>query len=358
MEKRDHRAAGKDAYVKKVYFQIICLAFLAHFSYIFIFAALSYHILSLYNIGSVLFYLLMFPVVRHGKYKLAVSAIHIEVCLFVAVCTALGGWELGIHLYLIALSSLVYFCPYDHKFIPYLFSIFEIVLFISLRLYTQLIPPVYTALGAGMGMWLYVYNVTACFVIILYAAFMSNVSAAVTKKELQEENRSLSALANYDQLTGLLTRRIFLRMLEEIDPRQLVIAMGDLDNFKRINDTYGHNCGDYVLSTTALIMRSCFGTNADICRWGGEEYIFLFKNQSLSAALEQLEEFRGKMEQTLFNFEGHAFHMTMTLGVSDNQNGLPPSALIERADQLMYAGKNHGKNRVISEEIYRRINQE
>lgn len=337
----------EDKYVKRVYWQIIMLALAAHCSYVVIFWRLGLPAIAAYNVVSVLFYCAMQKAVGKGYFRLAVTCIHLEVCVFVLVCTLNAGWGIGTPLYLIAMTSLTYFCPYKHKNIPYFFAIMEMCLFLALMLYMDLIHPGYLEVSDTARLWLYLYNGCACFTIILYAAFSSKVSAAVSRKELQEENRSLSELANYDQLTGLLSRHAFRKKMEAIKGGSVVIALSDIDDFKKVNDTWGHNCGDLVLSESAELIRYLLGKDAEVCRWGGEEFIFLFRDMEVKTVVEKLRMLCKAIEKHPFHFEESELHITMTFGVSSGMEGMSMEALVNLADKRMYEGKIRGKNRVV-----------
>lgn len=340
------RAPQEDRYVKGIYRRIIALALAAHVSYIVIFGVLGLWGLSAYNLGSALFYCAMLLAVQRGCYRTAVTCIHLEVCLFVTVCTLSAGWEIGLGLYLVALTSLTYFCPYEHKSIPYLFAGLEIGIFLALKLYTRLTCPGFLGVPEAAGHWLYVYSACACFTVILYAAFSSKVSAAVGRQELQKENRSLSALANYDQLTGLLNRHAFLARAEK-EQGGVTLALGDIDDFKRVNDTWGHTCGDRVLSETAELIRRRLGSEADICRWGGEEFVILFRALPQETVQKRVQELCDEVAGHTFHYCGAELKVTMTFGISPDAGRLTAEELIAMADRQMYEGKAGGKNRVV-----------
>lgn len=336
-----------DRYARRVYLQIITLAIFCHASFVVIYALLSFTALVVYNVCSVAFYLVMFVSARRGMFRLAVSLIHLEVCLFVIAATVLGGWCLGTHLYLIAMASLVYFCPFQRRYIPYLFSALEIAVFLALRLWSIGGTACYPAPSGWISSALYLYSACACFAIILYSAFASGLSAAVTRKALQDENASLASLADHDQLTGLLNRRAFLTRLNAAMDAPLVLAMGDVDDFKAVNDTYGHACGDFVLRELAALMTRRCGDGATLCRWGGEEFLLLFPGQ-------RPQEVSATVSALLRDIEGHAFpyekqdiRITMTFGLCPRDGETDPARLIRMADARLYEGKARGKNCVV-----------
>ena len=341
-------ARSEDIYVKRIYQRIVTLGLVTHGSYIFIYAFLHIYALAAYNVFSVFFYCVMLAVVGKGAYRVAVSVIHVEVCLFVLVSVLAGGWDAWTSLYLIAMASLVYFCPYRHRYVPYLFSLMEMAVFLVLRIYTAAAHTGHVPLSSTAELWLNVYNACAAFGIVLYGAFNARVSAAVSQRILEDENKNLADLANYDQLTGLLSRHAFQERFAQRGADQAVLAMGDIDDFKLINDTFGHACGDDILSAAAELMRRQLSGDVDICRWGGEEFVFLFRDTTLQDAVGEMEGLRRRIKEHLFLCEEGPVYITMTFGVGPIVSGNGLQDAVKQADEYVYIGKAQGKDRVVA----------
>ncbi len=121
----------------------------------------------------------------------------------------------------------------------------------------------------------------------------------------------------------------------------------DIDNFKKINDTYGHSAGDEVLKQVAETVRNCIRKDDVFARWGGEEFVIFFKFTNIRAALVIAEKIRAAVEALVVSVPGHDIKITVSLGVSCFK--LVDSDLtecIERADDAMYESKKTGKNKV------------
>jgi diguanylate cyclase (GGDEF)-like protein len=177
----------------------------------------------------------------------------------------------------------------------------------------------------------------------LFDAIGGQAAAAV-------ENARLYALANFDGLTGLYVRRYFdLRVGEEIERARrfgtsFALVMLDLDDFKRLNDTYGHLVGDRALrEVAALAQRQLRGVDL-AARYGGEELAFLLPRTSLADAHAVAERIRAAIAG--YDFGG--LHITASLGVAGwTEAGVTdPERLVERADAALYRAKAAGKNRV------------
>ena len=171
---------------------------------------------------------------------------------------------------------------------------------------------------------------------------------------LEQKNKQLSADAHEDELTSLLNRRGFLPMVKSLmnsdstDP--FCIAFCDLDDFKRVNDSYGHEAGDEVLKHTTQIIRMEL-PGCDICRWGGEEFVILMRHGSLVNSKGQLERLRKTVESNPTVFFGKQIFVTITIGLEEySDKYTEPEAVIKKADERMYYGKQHGKNIVVFED--------
>lgn len=152
-------------------------------------------------------------------------------------------------------------------------------------------------------------------------------------------------MALYDNLTGLYNRHYMMDSLkEQSNYANSWIAIMDIDNFKKINDVYGHNAGDYVLKELAKILTTV-GEGCTIARWGGEEFLIL--GSDMSEDISVLEQLRNKVAEKPIVFEESPIAVTVTIGVSVYNNFVSVDKWIQDADQKLYFGKNNGKNRVV-----------
>ena len=124
--------------------------------------------------------------------------------------------------------------------------------------------------------------------------------------------------------------------------------MVDVDDFKKVNDTYGHSCGDYVLFTLATIMQTVSPSRTDIARWGGEEFVLLLYGQTREEALEQIQNLRRAIASYHFHYSDYDFRITATFGLCFSDENADFTALVNLADERMYCGKKNGKNTVVA----------
>ena len=172
-------------------------------------------------------------------------------------------------------------------------------------------------------------------------------------RELEEEREKLQHLATRDSLTGLWNRRMIFDLLSselkqaEQGAYSITGIMVDVDNFKKINDHYGHQVGDLVLQEIARRLSSCIRVSDEIGRYGGEEFLIVLPNCDEYLALSRAEQFRQKIEREPILLEDGELPVTCSFGVHWTQEGSYDSAtLLRDADAALYRAKQAGRNRV------------
>ena len=179
---------------------------------------------------------------------------------------------------------------------------------------------------------------------------VARVSAAVRVKRLQDQ---LSQQALTDALTGIANRRHGFQELErfvagaERHHRELCVLMCDLDHFKTLNDTYGHEAGDECLREAARrLSLACRSSDLPI-RWGGEEFVVLMPDASEGHAAEVAERIRSDVADPPFLIGGDEIHVTMSVGWAMRHEGENGPDLVSRADGALYEAKRRGRNAVV-----------
>jgi len=187
---------------------------------------------------------------------------------------------------------------------------------------------------------------------------MARIKSMLRIKSLQDELRTakdeLQELAVRDYLTGCFNRRYFMEILQiELKKslrydKSFGCIMLDVDNFKRVNDTWGHPYGDEVLKKVADIIRDNLRESDIIGRYGGEEFIALLPNIILKKELEQIcERIRKKVEKTFFKFNEDTVNVTVSIGArlcEGKKNSSDADAIIADIDRALYKAKGDGKN--------------
>lgn len=165
---------------------------------------------------------------------------------------------------------------------------------------------------------------------------------------------ALYEAANTDALTGILNRRAFMtKISDEIllcrqNNLNLALVMCDADHFKRINDTYSHLAGDYVLRKFANLISEILRSEDHVGRYGGEEFIILLRSLSLESVLSCCERIRAGIESHRFEFQGQTIPCTLSMGICVRQGMNIPNLemLIQTADEALLNAKKNGRNRI------------
>jgi diguanylate cyclase (GGDEF)-like protein len=171
--------------------------------------------------------------------------------------------------------------------------------------------------------------------------------------DLVQQADKLKELATVDGMTGLFNRRHFFSLAEiewgryQRHRRSMSLLMLDIDQFKSINDQYGHDAGDRVIVQIAEICRQEKRKSDVVARFGGEEFLLLLPETTLADARLVAERLRHQVEASVLPLASHAIKATVSIGVAQATPGMDTIfALIRTADNAMYAAKNAGRNRV------------
>ena len=168
-------------------------------------------------------------------------------------------------------------------------------------------------------------------------------------KELQKSKEALEVLATTDSLTKINNRYSIMKILDnEIIRIQrykhpLCVLLYDVDKFKDVNDTYGHDIGDVVLFEMTNVVKSCLRDIDNIGRYGGEEFIIIFPNTSLEDAKIVSERIRKNVEKYIFD---KVNKITISLGLVEYKEGENSDKLFKRLDELLYKSKDNGRNQL------------
>ena len=173
------------------------------------------------------------------------------------------------------------------------------------------------------------------------------------QSQLREVNERLELMARTDLLTGLANRWEMTAHIEAEHARYLrtgrpmAVVLGDIDYFKKINDTFGHPAGDRVLRAVAEALRSCVRREDTCARWGGEEFLVLLPETDADRAKQVAEKLRKVVENLCVESEGCRMPVTMSFGVGAFLPGLSLMTWLKLVDDALYAAKANGRNQVV-----------
>jgi len=165
-----------------------------------------------------------------------------------------------------------------------------------------------------------------------------------------ELSKKYQQLAVLDPLTKLSNRREGLQILEREQiklkhtPEKLSLMLCDVDNFKAINDSYGHNIGDRVLVELASLFKSQVRAQDNVTRWGGEEFLFILPQTSMGNAIELANKLHSSVREISIQYQDHTILLSVSMGVSELGPEESISDAIDRADKCLYQAKKSGKD--------------
>ena len=195
-------------------------------------------------------------------------------------------------------------------------------------------------------------NITAVFLAIIFISYLFSHEKNEADGKLMQYNDQLKKEANTDPLTGLFNRRKADEYLKQVikadDISAVTIAIGDIDFFKRVNDTYGHDIGDEVLKFIADKMRETSRHDTFLARWGGEEFLIVLPDCNGDDAYVAIERMRNSIQNSDIKINDDiTINVTMTFGVAELSFRHGVDYSVKEADEKLYMGKQDGRNMVV-----------
>ena len=311
-----------------------------------------------FNFLSVIVYTFCFLLCRFKHIFPVYVSIILEVTVYTVISTYYVGLRCGTYCFLFSIVPIIiYFGSNLFKgrsrwgVVLMVFLNFAVFIALYLRFFNE--EPVYK-LSSGTMLALVILSAFSMVFSTIFYNTMYIFTSENMVINLEAENKQLSLDAHEDALTSILNRRGFLPLISDLmesdTPTVFCIAFCDLDDFKRVNDSYGHEAGDEVLKNATMMIKQEL-PGSDICRWGGEEFVILLKDCSMADAKVRLERLRKTVESNPTAFFNKQIFITTTIGVAEYDGSYTePEALIKKADERMYYGKQHGKNVLIFED--------
>lgn len=306
--------------------------------------------------GAMIFSLLSFVLflavfVLSYQWDIFVSYCILNVCIlgWTYVNVYCFGWDIGIQHFLLVLLVFVFFCKYKHETLKILYAVFLFVLRLTLFYYCHSHEPV-IVLHAALSNTLQIVNTFFIFLSLGLVAYLFSSSTQEMEGKLIEFNRKLIKQANTDTLTGLYNRRRTMEYLESLlttADTQISICLCDIDHFKRVNDTYGHNVGDVVLKKIAETFQTKLPPDTFISRWGGEEFLLIFPRANGDEAIGALEVLRQKIRDIVFDGGIENFTISLTYGLVEYDYCSDITTLLKEADEKLYIGKENGRDQIV-----------
>lgn len=260
------------------------------------------------------------------------------------------GWSAGMQNYFILILMLCFFALHLRTSIKFLYAGFVLIFrIITIGIFGGIKPAL--DISSTCDKLLQITNITAVFLSIIIISYIFSKTENEAESKLMKYNDRLLKAANSDQLTGLPNRRGVMQYLNGLkdlsDYHCVSVAMGDIDFFKKVNDTYGHDAGDEVLKAVAKTMVDNCRNTAFISRWGGEEFLLIFPDCNGDQAFIVLERLRTKIQKEAIIVGDNNIKITMTFGLTEYNYNKDEELAIKEADEKLYMGKSNGRNQVV-----------
>ena len=348
---------------KYKYGAIVTAIALIHGLFAVVFGCQGFNFLYVYNAIVTFIYLWQgIILVRRGCYTTIFFSCVVEIMFHAVVASILLGWDWGFMTYTIALIPVSFYLAYtlpQFKYrisVPASVSLGVISCYILVRAHCGRVEPVYDPeqFSDALVVSFYYVNTMVTFVMMLIFSILFAMEIRYMQRKLEQENDKLAEIANYDPLTKLLNRRSMnmhiSKALEQVADQKstFCLVLVDIDDFKKVNDTYGHDCGDEVLIFVSEIVRDFVGNAGKVCRWGGEE-ILLLLHSDMNQAKDMAERVCRNIANNEICYQDQKIQVTVTLGIARYDEGLSIKDMLKKADERLYWGKNHGKNQVVCE---------
>lgn len=260
------------------------------------------------------------------------------------------GWNCGAQLLIIPILMLCFFDVFMPPWRKLLYFLLLVLYWMGLYYYALHVAPVCSA-GRFASIIFQTANSLALFVIMAFDFIVFSSSIQKTELKLLLANQELQAKAATDPLTQLPNRRSMLeridRYLQSSENKRFSVAIADIDFFKKVNDTYGHDGGDYTLRELSALYRNNSGEDYWICRWGGEEFCFFLPGKNLDEAAAIMFRLANEVRRMPLTYKGASFSITITVGVAENDYSSSLEDIIKEADEKLYRGKMNGRNQVV-----------
>ncbi len=297
-------------------------------------------------------YLCLFFIFRRGHLRSGFYAMVYLTGLFVLMGNTLIGWKSGICILLFLMIPMIFFNPIIQKTEKIVIGFITSLVVVAAILLDFLFVPI-VHFNALQLQTINGFIILITFLILAGITYMDYKSESKISKRLFDLNRQLSEQASRDSLTNLLNRRTMSQLIQMEHNRfsrsgkTFGLIMADVDDFKQVNDRYGHAAGDLVLTEISAMLCATLRKQDLTARWGGEEFLILLPDTDFEGVQTAAEKIRDIVSRSGFIFQGTPIRVTLSIGGVVCQPQENWDDCLRHADRALYYGKNHGKNMAI-----------
>jgi diguanylate cyclase (GGDEF)-like protein len=323
---------------------------IAHVLMLLFFVLASIWPLVFINAVSVVVYVVAFLSSRSQHYLPAGLLVSFEIIIYAFITMVLVGFDTYVYLYFILALILQFIVPYAKTAVRAVVGV-VIFLFLLTSAFVHISFDPYIDINSAFLIPFSCFNVILSMAAVAIELSINNFVERRISNIMADRSAEFELQAMTDTLTGLSNRREAERYFAEISNEssggKRSLAMLDIDDFKNVNDTYGHAVGDTALRELSHEISDALRQTDKIFRWGGEEFLVVLNGAVVSDALSIMDAFRKRLSTSASVAAKLGFNFTVTIGVApldlDDVDGS-----IAAADQQMYEGKRSGKNKVVA----------
>lgn len=327
---------------------LLFLCLFVHVFFVIFFFAVGVPELAEINVVSSTCYVLLLIFAKKMKMSDMIMLVFIEILIYSVLATFTMGVDSGFFMYSIAMIPVMFFLMdnmHQGQTYPILCGTIGTLVMVLLIAVMTKVQSMYHMIHINYILLIVNIVIVAAINIIFSYMFVNN--SAELNKYLKEKNDMLDYLSKYDPLTNLYNRRAMDKVLKENTSKSYAICICDIDDFKMVNDIYGHDAGDMILKSIAQIHKEAVA-DGTVCRWGGEEILILLNNVDLKTAFERIDAIRERVSREEYCYEDTKFNVTMTYGLVLSDKCENFQQMIKLADNNLYIGKRNGKNCVVT----------
>jgi len=331
------------------------IGLVSHVTLLGAFAFFGPKILALYNIVSIAVYAVAFLINRRGYHDEALAMGVAEAIVHSYLATLYLSWHSAFHLYMLLIIPLMFLSPKRYPVPKPLIAFAVWGVYSGLQAHFGQTAPL-IALNVNTVQIMNYANTGLLMTALAFIGYYYSKAASKAESDLRAANERLEWLAKTDPLTKLSNRRNIMEILQgqlalfEGTGTRFSVAICDIDGFKSLNDTFGHECGDQILASLALKMTDALRKRDYLARWGGEEFLLVLPDTDVEEAYVVAERVREHID-TVFHYGEHEMSLTLTIGVSMFAKGMDIAQCVNRADKALYEGKRLGKNCVCADQV-------
>lgn len=345
--RKNRHLDNNDLYMYALLMTLSILTMILHLGFAIFFFAAGCVPLSAIHLVGVLVFVLSYALLKNNRFDLS-GAVLAFMILISSVCTVVfvGNQNLTV-LYPFTVLLILLVVPFKRRAIPWTLGSILPLLAVCIYLSDRVLIPLFD-IGRANTI-LAVANILVFFQTVVVLLLLEKSIHSFVSSYLHEQVQELQNQANMDPLTGLANRRYaeaYFNQLSHTGKGKHYVVMIDIDDFKQVNDTYGHEAGDLVLKEISSIMSQNMRKSDLVARWGGEEFLLVICDTEKDAALRVLNKVHGKIGQHVFTTGDDSFSVTVTAGMSEYRAG-QTNKCIDECDRKLYSGKKGGKNCVV-----------